>query len=128
MTLPAGAYRSVSIRLKSNINLEIASGATLVAATREQGIVYDTAEASPNTKFQDYGHSHFHNSLIWGEDLENVTISVGVKSGARASSTTPPETPTTVTKRSRCSGAGMSPFATSRSGTGAGSPSSHHRS
>ena len=25
-------------------------------------------------KFQDFGHSHFHNSLIWGEGLENIAI------------------------------------------------------
>ncbi len=24
--------------------------------------------------FQDFGHSHFHNSLIWGEAIENVAI------------------------------------------------------
>jgi len=25
-------------------------------------------------KFQDFGHSHWHNSLIWGDGLENVSI------------------------------------------------------
>ncbi len=25
-------------------------------------------------KFQDFGHSHWHNSLIWGENIENVAI------------------------------------------------------
>ena len=25
-------------------------------------------------KYQDYGHSHFHNSLIWGEDLTDIGI------------------------------------------------------
>ena len=24
--------------------------------------------------FQDAGHSHFHDSLLWGENLENVSI------------------------------------------------------
>jgi len=24
--------------------------------------------------YQDFGHSHWHNSLIWGEGLENVSI------------------------------------------------------
>ena len=25
-------------------------------------------------KYQDFGHSHWHNSLIWGEDLSNIAI------------------------------------------------------
>ena len=35
---------------------------------------YDAAEPNQWDKFQDFGHSHFHNSLIWGEGLENVSI------------------------------------------------------
>lgn len=36
---------------------------------------YDAAEANTgDNKFQDYGHSHWHNSLIWGEDLHNIGI------------------------------------------------------
>ena len=35
---------------------------------------YDTAEPNQWDKFQDFGHSYFHNSLIWGEDLENIAI------------------------------------------------------
>src|SRR5208283_4980917 len=32
--------------------------------------------AEPNEwdKYQDFGHSHFHNSLIWGEGLGNIAI------------------------------------------------------
>ena len=26
------------------------------------------------TAYQDFGHSHWHNSLIWGENIENVSI------------------------------------------------------
>jgi len=36
---------------------------------------YDPAE--PNTAwdaYQDYGHNHWHNSLLWGEGLENISI------------------------------------------------------
>jgi polygalacturonase len=35
---------------------------------------YDPPEHNPHDKYQDYGHSHWHNSLIWGEKLENVAI------------------------------------------------------
>jgi polygalacturonase len=72
--LPAGVYRSVSIRLRSNISLFLDQGATLLAADRGPGVAYDAAEENPNNKYQDYGHTHFHNSLIWGEKVENVSI------------------------------------------------------
>ncbi|MFD1257275.1 glycoside hydrolase family 28 protein [Mucilaginibacter terrae] len=72
--LPAGIYLSGSIHLKSNINLLIDQGATLVAAAYGSGAVYDEPEATENDKYQDFGHSHWHNSLIWGENLENVSI------------------------------------------------------
>jgi polygalacturonase len=71
---PAGSYLTGSIHLKSNVALYLDSGATLVAMTQGNGATYDPAEPSDSTKFQDYGHSHFHNSLIWGEGLENVSI------------------------------------------------------
>lgn len=71
---PAGTYASYSVRLKSNICLQLEAGAILLAAFPENGIGYDAAEPSEFTKFQDFGHSHWQNSLIWGENLENVTI------------------------------------------------------
>ncbi len=72
--LPAGNYLSGSIHLKSNISLLIDQGATIIAApvTAENG--YDEEEASVNTTYQDSGHSHWHNSLIWGENLHDISI------------------------------------------------------
>ena len=35
---------------------------------------YDPPEPNAWDKFQDFGHSHWHNSLIWGEDLQNISI------------------------------------------------------
>jgi polygalacturonase len=72
--IPAGNYWSGSIRLKSNIHLFIDQGATIIAATVNKENDYDDAERSVSEKFQDYGHSHFKNSLIWGSDLVNVSI------------------------------------------------------
>ncbi len=77
---PPGVYASYSIHLKSNIALYLEQGATILAATVPEGGVtsgasYDPAE--PNTpweNYQDYGHNHWHNSLIWGEGLENLAI------------------------------------------------------
>lgn len=71
---PAGTYLSYSIRLKSNIALYFDQGATLVAAEPNGETGYDPAEANPTDMYQDYGHSHWHDSLIWGEKLENISI------------------------------------------------------
>ncbi len=73
---PAGNYLSYSIRLKSHISLYLDQGCTIVAAdfvpTNKQN--YDEAEPFAGTTYQDYGHSHWHNSLIWGENLEDISI------------------------------------------------------
>jgi polygalacturonase len=74
---PAGTYASYSIRLKSNISLYIDQGATILAADYVEGQkCYDEPEPNEwgDKKYQDFGHSHFHNSLIWGENLENISI------------------------------------------------------
>ncbi len=69
---PAGNYLSGSIHLKSNICLYIDQGATLIAASDSSD--FDKPEKSVNDIYQDYGHSHWHNSFIWGENLHDVSI------------------------------------------------------
>nr|WP_167455366.1 glycoside hydrolase family 28 protein [Amycolatopsis kentuckyensis] len=71
---PAGTYASYSIHLKSNIELYLGANATILAAAPAGGQGYDPAEPGAGNPYQDFGHSHWHNSLIWGENLENVTI------------------------------------------------------
>lgn len=75
--LPAGTYLSYSIRLRSHITLRLDSGATIIAAdpppSGEPG-GYDAPEENPADLYQDFGHSHWHNSLIWGEELNHVAI------------------------------------------------------
>jgi polygalacturonase len=71
---PAGTYLSYSIHLKSNISLYLDQGCTLLAADSTAGGRYDEPETGATNGYQDYGHSHWHNSLIWGENLENVSI------------------------------------------------------
>jgi polygalacturonase len=71
---PAGMYASYSIRLKSNITLYIGQGATILAASPVGEIGYDAPEPGADNAFQDFGHSHWHNSLIYGENLENISI------------------------------------------------------
>jgi polygalacturonase len=72
---PAGTYRSFSIRLRSNVSLYLDQGATILAADPKDGDgKYDDPEPNQWDQYQDFGHSHWHNSLIWGENLENVSI------------------------------------------------------
>jgi len=80
---PAGTWLCFSIHLKSHVALYLAQGSTILAAdsplpdgaTGYNGGTYDAAE--PNTAwdaYQDYGHNHWHNSLLWGEDLNDISI------------------------------------------------------
>ncbi len=71
----AGTYRSFSIRLKSNVALYLDQGATILAADPRDGDgKYDPPEPNQWDQYQDFGHTHWHNSLIWGENLENISI------------------------------------------------------
>jgi polygalacturonase len=71
---PAGNYLSVSIHLKSNIALYLDQGATIIAANTSNDAKYDPPEPNQWEAYQDFGHTHWHNSLIWGENLTNVSI------------------------------------------------------
>ena len=76
---PAGTYACYSIRLKSGVYLHLDSGATILAASVPpeggQNDGYDAAEPQGAWEpYQDYGHNHWHNSLIWGEGLHDIGI------------------------------------------------------
>jgi len=77
---PAGVYACYSIHLKNNVALYLEMGSTILAADVpdngvQTGNCYDPAESNaPWEEFQDYGHNHWHNSLIWGEGLQNIAI------------------------------------------------------
>jgi polygalacturonase len=72
---PAGAYLSFSIHLKSNITLYLDNGSTILAADPavHKG-KYDSFEPNEWDKYQDFGHSHWKNSLMWGIGIENFAI------------------------------------------------------
>jgi polygalacturonase len=83
VVFPAGIYLCFSIHLKSYVHLYLDAGATILAAespkpgetTGYNGGTYDAAE--PNTAwdaYQDYGHNHWHNSLLWAEDMHDFSI------------------------------------------------------
>jgi hypothetical protein len=66
---PAGTYLAGgSIHMMSNVTLFLEAGATLLGASSG----YDVPEPNPNDRFQDFGHSHFHDAMIWGDHLTNI--------------------------------------------------------
>ena len=67
---PAGTYKSVSIHLRSNVDLQLDAGSTITAAASG----FDAPEPNAFSAYQDFGHSHFHDALIWGENLTNVAF------------------------------------------------------
>jgi polygalacturonase len=80
---PAGSYLCFSIRLKSQVHLLLEQGSAIIAAdspkpgevTGYNGGTYDAAEpVTAWDAYQDYGHNHWHNSLLWGEDLHDFSI------------------------------------------------------
>ena len=69
---PPGAYACHSIHLKSHVALHLELGAIVLVAP---GGGFDAAESNaPFESYQDFGHNHWHNSLIWGEDIRDVAI------------------------------------------------------
>jgi polygalacturonase len=76
--IPSGKYLCLSIHLKSNVNLVFDQNAVLIAANPSDSLGwYDLPEPNiwgDSLHYQDFGHSHWHNSLIWGENLSNVSI------------------------------------------------------
>jgi polygalacturonase len=83
LVFPAGTYVCFSIHLKSHVDLYLDRGCTILAAdspkpgdtTGYNGGTYDPAEPNdPWTPYQDYGHNHWHNSLLWAENEHDFGI------------------------------------------------------
>lgn len=73
--LSGGRFLSFSIRLRSNVTLILDNDTVLEAAdpARHAG-QYDLPEERTGELYQDFGHSHWRNSLIWGDGVENVAL------------------------------------------------------
>ena len=71
--VPAGTYLSGSIHLTNNLNLHLDAGAVILGAPQSLN-AYDETEPWSAIAYEDGGHVYFHNSLIWGENLTNVSI------------------------------------------------------
>ena len=75
---PVGKYMVASVHLLSNVQLLLDENAVIEG--RLDG--YDPPEPNPlNEKYQDFGHSHFHNAVMWGENLENCAVIGGQVNG-----------------------------------------------
>jgi polygalacturonase len=75
VVVPAGRFLCFSIRLASGVTLLLSEDAVIEAAdpARHAG-AYDPPEEAPGELYQDFGHSHWRNSLIWGIGLHDVAI------------------------------------------------------
>lgn len=71
--VPAGTYLCGSLHLTNNIHLYLDAGSVILGAPQAMN-AYDLTEAWQGQAYQDGGHTYFHNSLIWGENLTNVSI------------------------------------------------------
>jgi polygalacturonase len=77
---PPGTYLSYSIRLKSRVRLHLDRDAVILAAdpphAASETAGYDPPEESvaARSPYQDFGHSHWRNSLISGIGLSDIAI------------------------------------------------------
>jgi hypothetical protein len=74
---PAGTYLAASIHLKSNVRFLLDQDAVITGA--KSG--YDAPEPNGFEQYQDFGHSHFHDALMWGDNIENFAIVGGRVNG-----------------------------------------------
>jgi hypothetical protein len=66
---PAGTYLAGgSIHLLSHVTIQLDAGATLLGGATG----YDVPEPNPFSAYQDFGHSHFHDAMIWGDSLTDI--------------------------------------------------------
>ena len=79
---PPGVYACHSIHLKSHVALHLELGAIVLAASSGG---FDAAESNaPFESYQDFGHNHWHNSLIWGDTSTTLRSLDRVSSAAAA--------------------------------------------
>lgn len=74
VVIPAGTFLCGSIRLKSNIELHLSPGTVILAAPAQMKAYDESEDFGDFPQYQDGGHTFFHNSLIWAEKQENVSI------------------------------------------------------
>ncbi|MEJ1969153.1 MAG: glycosyl hydrolase family 28-related protein [Rhizomicrobium sp.] len=88
---PPGRYLSFSVQLRSRVTLQFASGAVLVAADpKKHAGRYEAPEPNASDVYQDFGHNHWRNSLLWGDGVQDIAIvGPGLIDGAGLTSISP---------------------------------------
>jgi polygalacturonase len=77
--LPAGTYLCGSIHLKSNIDLHLSAGCTILAAPAKMN-AYDASEPFDFPEYQDGGHTYFryerpdYRPAVLLDDVKNDVI------------------------------------------------------
>ena len=74
--LDNGTFLCGSLHLRSNLELVVTPSAVLLGADNHI-MAYDLPEPNPWDAYQDFGHSHWHDSLLWGDGVKNITIHGG---------------------------------------------------
>lgn len=70
---PSGVYTCrYTIHLRDHVHLRLAAGAVIKSARTGD---YDPAERNAYDNYQDFGHSHWRNSLLCGIGVRDVSIS-----------------------------------------------------
>ena len=70
----AAVFLSGTLRLRSHLSLLVAPGVTLRGASAP---VYDLPEPNAFDAYQDFGHSHWENALLWARGAANLTLAGG---------------------------------------------------
>jgi polygalacturonase len=66
----SGNYKSAgTVHLKSNVTIQLEAGTTITGSSADS---YDKPESNQWDDYQDYGHSHFHNAMFYGDKLTNI--------------------------------------------------------
>jgi rhamnogalacturonyl hydrolase YesR len=69
---PSGRYKSKNtVHLKSHVTIQLDAGSTVLGSSAD---TYDKAESNPYDSYQDYGHSHFHDAMFYGDRLTDVAF------------------------------------------------------
>jgi hypothetical protein len=90
---PNATTMAAFIHLQNKVELLLAPGAVIVGTPHG----FDLSEPNPCSRYQDLGHSHFYDSLMWGENITNLAIVFGVRfllPGSRRSKRTKTTNPT----------------------------------
>lgn len=68
--LPHGVWERMArdFGATGDVTLDLDAGSPILGAASG----YDAPEPNPYDQYQDYGHRHFHDAIIWGDGLHNI--------------------------------------------------------